>query len=645
MTLCICSWLLSAPVLFFVSSDLLVSASGVVARAGEVGSAVTPIDDANDLVKLIAAAGPRPIVLNFWTESCGYCHLMMPFFKKTAEEYRERAYFRTVNIREHPKLAKAFKVEGLPNFKFVHKKKTIEGFRGFSHDGLMHYLTKAVHKADKEEIKITKEDLLEFFRQHDVEVANSPESIEMLYTQGAMDFPKMLQLLEKQYGAKPNYTGGYIPRDPTDDEAGVHGGSDNASSQPGICRKPTASHMTLEELEAELAARKALVAAEPRHPASNPCSLYRQRNPSAVERVVIIGGGPAGMSAAVYAARSALCPLVIAPPFGGQLMMKGVDVENYPGLPRANGRVMVQEMREQARSFHAGFVDDAIVAVDFSQRPFVLTTNTSGVIRTEAVILATGSDSKWLGVPGEYELRGHGVSSCAACDGYLHRDEVCMVVGGGDSALEDALMLSRICSRVTILHRRATFRAGQVLQERVRENAQIDVRWNVQVHSFKAATGGRLAHVTVRDTVTGAQTDLNLDAVFVAIGHSPNTEVFARQLQTHEGTGYLSLPDRSRPTWTSVPGVFAAGDVADPVYRQAVTSAGSGAQSAIDAERWLSEQPSPKDEAASTSRMQPEDLSTHSLEDVRALLDELQLPCESCAARTDFVTALRRSWL
>jgi len=335
------------------------------------------------------------------------------------------------------------------------------------------------------------------------------------------------------------------------------------------------------------------------------------------ERVVIIGSGPAGLAAAVYAARAGLKPVVVAPPFGGQLMGKGVDVENFPGLLDQTGPSIVNLMVKQAASFGTRFSESMVSGVDLSVRPFKLTTvpssgmggggseeeggssAQSSVLEAHSVVIATGADSRWLGVPGEYALRGGGVSTCATCDGFLFRDKEVVVVGGGDTAMEDALVLARTSSKVTVIHRRGSFRASHAMAQRVLTHEKITVLWNSSVVEFEGSpakgTEGqddymypKLTGVRVQTESAGgasATATLTCAAAFVAIGHIPNTKIFEGQVSMG-GDGYLELASGS--TATSVEGVFAAGDVADHVYRQAITSSGSGAMASLDAERWLS---------------------------------------------------------
>lgn len=299
------------------------------------------------------------------------------------------------------------------------------------------------------------------------------------------------------------------------------------------------------------------------------------------ENLLIIGSGPAGFTAAVYAARGGLEPLVIEGlAAGGQLMLT-TEVENYPGFPEGiMGPELMESFRRQATRFGTRFVASDVSRVDLSSRPFGVWVDDTEY-RAEAVIVATGASARWLGVPGEEKLRGHGVSACATCDGFFFKDREIAVVGGGDSAMEEALFLTKFARRVTVIHRRDEFRASRIMADRVLAHPKITVRWNEVVEEIlgeDAVTGVRL-----RDTVTGAASDLPLEGVFVAIGHTPNTSLFTGQLDLDD-KGYLRT---FRGTATSVEGVFGAGDVVDSVYRQAITAAGMGCEAAIDAGRWL----------------------------------------------------------
>jgi len=302
------------------------------------------------------------------------------------------------------------------------------------------------------------------------------------------------------------------------------------------------------------------------------------------DKLIIIGSGPAGLTAAVYAARAALEPLLIEGiAAGGQLMLT-TDVENYPGFPDGvMGPEMMELFRKQADRFGTRFLTADVSRVDFSQHPFRVWVDDEEH-RAEAVIISTGASARWLAVPGEEKLRGHGVSACATCDGFFFKEREVVVAGGGDSAMEEALFLTKFASKVTVVHRRDEFRASKIMAHRVMKHPKIDVRWNaaiVEVLGEESVTGVRL-----RDTVTAAVDDFPTEGVFVAIGHTPNTELFAGQLEL-DSRGYLRT---FTGTATSVEGVFGAGDVVDSTYRQAVTAAGMGCQAAIDAERWLESQ-------------------------------------------------------
>jgi len=304
-------------------------------------------------------------------------------------------------------------------------------------------------------------------------------------------------------------------------------------------------------------------------------------------RVLIIGSGPAGYTAAIYAARAELAPIVLAGlEFGGQLMIT-TDVENYPGFPDGvSGPEMMEMFQRQAERFGSRVLLEDATAIDFSRRPFTVETETRR-FTADAVIVATGASARWLGLESEQRLVNNGVSACATCDGALFRDQAMAVIGGGDTAMEEALFLTRFAKTVTIVHRRDELRASKIMQERAFKNEKIDFAWNAAVEEILGSEEGGVSGVRLADVNTRETRELDVSAVFVAIGHSPNTELFQGVLET-DSTGYLKLDAGS--TNTSIEGVFGCGDVADPTYRQAVTAAGTGCMAAIDAERWLAEQ-------------------------------------------------------
>jgi thioredoxin reductase (NADPH) len=303
---------------------------------------------------------------------------------------------------------------------------------------------------------------------------------------------------------------------------------------------------------------------------------------SSRRNVVIIGSGPAGLTAALYTARANLTPLVIEGiEAGGQLMLT-TAVENFPGFTDGiMGPDLMGAMRAQAERFGAELIRANVTAVDLSQHPFVIRTDET-TFEARAVIVATGASAKLLGLPSERRLMGHGVSTCATCDGFFFRGKPIAVIGGGDSAVEEATFLTRFASHVTVIHRRDTLRASKIMQDKAFANPKISFEWDTEVLDVKDEAGG-VTGLALRNLKTGAESTLAVDGVFVAIGHTPNTDLFRGQLEM-DGAGYLVTRDGPR---TNVAGVFACGDVQDHVYRQAITAAGSGCMAAIDVERYL----------------------------------------------------------
>nr|WP_174806516.1 thioredoxin-disulfide reductase [Paenibacillus glycanilyticus] len=305
------------------------------------------------------------------------------------------------------------------------------------------------------------------------------------------------------------------------------------------------------------------------------------------QQTVIIGTGPAGLTAAIYLARANLTPLVIEGTQPGGQLTTTTEVENFPGFPDGiTGPELMDNMRKQAERFGTRFQSGFVTRVDASKRPFTLYLEGGTEITADAVILSTGASAKMVGIPGEVENIGQGVSTCATCDGFFFRNKKIIVIGGGDTAMEEALFLTRFASEVRVVHRREELRASQIMQDRARGNAKIS--WSLNAAPLEVLSGDKgVTGLKVRNNATGEEEVLETDGIFLAIGHRPNTGFLGGQIQTDE-QGYVEVvPGTSR---TNVPGVFACGDVMDPIYRQAITSAGSGAKAALDCESFLFEQ-------------------------------------------------------
>jgi len=303
-----------------------------------------------------------------------------------------------------------------------------------------------------------------------------------------------------------------------------------------------------------------------------------------IRKILVIGSGPAGYTAAIYAARANLAPLMLTGlQYGGQLMLT-TTVENFPGLAEGvQGPELMEMMQKQAARFGADMVPEDATAVDFSRRPFVVKAGNVSY-EAETVVIATGASAKLLGLAAESKLMGRGISTCATCDGFFFKDQNIMVVGGGDSALEEALYLSRLGRRVDVVHRRDTLRASKIMQERALKNPKIDFIWDTVIEDILGVDGGKVTGVRLRNVKTNTSSERAVDGLFVAIGHQPTTEIFRGQVELLPN-GYIKV--KPGTTQTSVPGVFAAGDVQDFTYRQAVTAAGAGCMAALEAERYL----------------------------------------------------------
>ena len=319
-------------------------------------------------------------------------------------------------------------------------------------------------------------------------------------------------------------------------------------------------------------------------------------------KVLVLGSGPAGYTAAIYAARANLKPLLIQglEP-GGQLSIT-TDVENFPGFAEAiQGPWLMEQMQAQAAQVGTGIVMDTIVEVDLSRRPFRCTGDSGTVYTGDTLIIATGASARWLGIAGEEKFRGFGVSACATCDGFFFRERTVAVVGGGNSAAEEAMFLTNFASKVTLIHRRDALRAEKILQDRLFANPKIEMLWDhVAEEVLGAGEPPGVTGLRVRQVKTGAETELDLDGIFVAIGHDPETGLFKGQLDMDKEGYILARPDS---TATDIPGVFAAGDVKDKVFRQAVTAAGMGCMAALEAEKFLAEAEAPETEAPETEAL------------------------------------------
>mmetsp|Transcript_14574 Transcript_14574/g.22479 ORF Transcript_14574/g.22479 Transcript_14574/m.22479 type:complete len:686 (-) Transcript_14574:109-2166(-) len=557
-----------------------------------------------------------PVIADFYSDGCGPCRMMAPIFKKLAKEKKDEAVFIKIDTNAQYELSGRYSVRSIPTFVFFHNGKKFQEFSGAGEQQLRQYTDMIIGKAKDENVKLTLENLTAYYAEYDA--SKDADAVQSLLNKcagskanknvdecvGASAF-NLTRKLKKKYKKGPKLVPRFVPGEGADAETEQQPSSSSSSKQTKskASNDPKTANLslaTMEELQAEIERRMdelrdAEADAEDEDDENEEDLHAFQRGSPFPQPVTIIGGGPAGLSAAIYAARSGLSPVVIAPPMGGQLLGKGVDVENYPGMFNVTGPEVVASMRAQAIEFGTTFEADVVTRVDTSSRPFrVYVNETDEPIETHAIIVATGAESNWLGIPGEYELRGGGVSSCAICDGAIYKGKDVVIVGGGDAAMEDALVLARTSSSVTLVHRRREFRASKILAQRVMEHPLITIRWDTIVTEIVGESiddDKRVVKSAVLSNVVTGETDIiPTDAVFVAIGHTPATQFLNNaNVQYNEAhPGYLMTYEGS--TKTSIPGIFAAGDVSDAIYRQAITSAGSGAAAALDAERWLSEE-------------------------------------------------------
>ncbi|CAD7945716.1 unnamed protein product [Amoebophrya sp. A120] len=650
-------------------------AGSIAAPGVKPPSSVNIVYAANSdhFVQLVQKNGGSMVsIVNFGSEMCGFCTLMAPVFELLAEKFRtkygpEKIQFLYIDVQTVPDVGDAFGVQGLPAFRAVVGNAVIPHLvvDGADTAGLERMVEEACKLGNLAPVTggagVQKAMSMQEGKGTPAAAAvtgASPGSLELGKVSDA-DLAKTLKALRREIRTRATK----LQQDQYDLKGALYR-AEHVVSQTESTSATSASDPFKCGNDHKLQ-DSAIAVGTATSSSLQGVSTSSAQAGNAVEQVLIIGAGPAGLAAALYAARAGLCPLVVAPKFThvGQLMGKGVDVENYPALERTTGVAMVSDMRLQAEAFGvrfltgycnditvpgsagsgtsfevsvqkeltnalevqgsgaAGTVDQAAsLTSDMFRYEDMAEKNTTShtllKVSASSVIFATGAASRWLNVPGEYELRGKGISSCAACDGFLFRGKKCVVIGGGDTAMEEALFLLRVCAfPLKIIHRRDAFhRASKALSGRVHAAVaknQVEIHWNSRVVKFLSLTGGALSNVEIESTKIFSEelaqsTEsnrklLDADAAFVAIGHQPNTGVLQGKVGfqgKHEG--YLSTAGGLQhagqtsttsagiyATQTTVPGLFAAGDVADPVYRQAITSAGSGAQAALDAERWL----------------------------------------------------------
>ena len=565
-----------------------------------------------------------PVIVDFYSDGCGPCRQIAPAYKRLAKEIgQDRAVFVKVDMNnpQTQELSQRYQVRSMPTFAFFYGGKKVSTFAGAGEQQLRQNTQQVVRQSDLENVVLRRKTLDAYYAEKDAE--KNSDDIDKVYSKCAgmtkvnptkecvgQAATNLVRGLKKKYGNGPKTEPRFTDDDRKPSDQAKNQDKAKSKTEPSSSsEKPNLHLASIEDLLAEIEKRQDeemdRMADEGEDDDAEFANAWLPGD--FPEKVAIVGGGPAGIAAAIYAARAGLEPVIVAPPMGGQLQGKGVDVENYPGLANVTGPGVIAAMRAQAVQFGTRFESELVTEIDVSSRPFRVRTNSS-VIDTHTIIVATGAESNWLDIPGEYEMRGGGVSSCATCDGAAFSGLDVVVVGGGDTAMEDALVLARTSRSVTVVHRRDTFRASKVMAQRVLEHEKIQVRWNSTLEKIlgefidSQGAGGSdstedldtprqkiVTGAVIKDKVTGDTETIAVGAVFVAIGHTPATSFLKNIVEfDEEHAGYVSTIGRS--TRTSLPGIFVAGDVSDAVYRQAITSAGSGAAAALDAERYLSEE-------------------------------------------------------
>jgi thioredoxin reductase/thiol-disulfide isomerase/thioredoxin len=551
--------------------------------------------DMHNVVALHKDITGIPLVLEFTMENCGPCQTFGPIYAEAAKKYMGHMAFYSIDADESDALIAECNIEMMPTFHVWENGNMVREAKGMPPKEVL-ALLEAVHRDNEKKGTyvgqfVTLESLKSFYKKHDI---SKVADVENIMEKFGVKTAKLMRLLKRTYGE--------IPKLEHRSLSSIMGGVGGAAIIGGKVPKVLSSFST-DDLRAELMQRSLQEQANSNieYPFITELgsALATVNNPA---KVIILGGGPAGLTAAIYTARAGLNPIVVAPVLGGQLLGKGVDVENYPGISGsdATGHGIVRMMRKQVAALNTTMLDDVVLDVNVSSRPFIITVNGSMTkIYTHSLIIATGSESKWLGVPGEYKYRGSGkgISTCATCDAFMYRNHAVAVIGGGDTAMEDALMLARTSNNVTIIHRGEKFKASHILSTRVLAHPKINVMWNTIVQEFVGNDDNTLLKgVVVKSSTSsinavaiGTLNFIPIRAAFIAIGHDPNMGFLQHSTLTLDGND--SKEDESFSaeisTSTNVEGVFACGDVVDRVYRQAITSAGSGAMAALDAERWL----------------------------------------------------------